>query len=129
MAEIEYVIESFEGKKTTGRLVWAAKELDSPAISGPHEKGSLPKGVYKAERNKLVDQSGPNNAYCDGKDKCWFQAMNAPSTTDRNGFGIHPDGNVVGTEGCIGLTESDTKPWYDALYALSRNTEISVEVK
>lgn len=26
----------------------------------------------------------------------------------RYGLGIHPDGNVPGTEGCIGLLDSDT---------------------
>src|SRR5258706_10600792 len=116
MAEITYTITAKSGSKSTGKLKWAAKGLESDAISGPYGEGSLPTGTYKALRSKLLDKqpSDSNGAYCDTNNKCWLQALAPDFETDRTELGIHPDGNVPGTQGCIGIRAADTKKWYDA---------------
>lgn len=43
----------------------------------------------------------------------WFIPLTPTFSTNRTGFGIHPDGNLPGTKGCIGLQNSDTKLFWD----------------
>jgi acyl-CoA thioester hydrolase len=123
MADIEFKITKRTGKQAEGTLIWGAKALTSAAISGPYGKGFLPNGLYVARRSKLLDKE--DDAYKDKKGHCWMQAFD--DAHGRSELGIHPDGNVPGTEGCIGLKVDDTKPWYDALYAVSGH--VTVEVK
>ncbi len=52
--------------------------------------------------------------YCDGAGTVW-QPITSSFPTNRMGFGIHPDGNVPGTAGCIGATSNDTTSLRDAL--------------
>ncbi|NNJ24650.1 hypothetical protein [Alienimonas chondri] len=131
MADITFTITSHDGNRADGRLRWPAKGLDSPAVSGPHGKGALPTGEYIAQRSKLLDRDGMP-AYCDPagsatpQGHCWFQVFDDADHTDRTDLGVHPDGNVAGTEGCIGLQDKDTKPWYDAFYAVSGSTTVEV---
>jgi hypothetical protein len=130
MADIVFNITSFSGDRKTalGKLVWSAKGFSSDAISGPHGNGALPTGLYTAPRSKLLDKHG-QPPYCDGFENCWMQAMAPNFSTSRTGLGIHPDGNAPGTEGCIGLKGGNTKPWYDAFYAVSSSGSVSVEVR
>jgi hypothetical protein len=45
--------------------------------------------------------------------------------TNRTGLGIHPDGNVPCTAGCIGATDSDTRSMREAL----RNHQVEIIVR
>ncbi|HEX8210824.1 MAG TPA: hypothetical protein VF584_11660 [Longimicrobium sp.] len=126
MADIEFVIETRTGKQAAGTLKWAAKSLSASAVTGPFGNGALPTGSYSAPRAKLLDKPA-KSSYCDSKDRCWMQVLEPQFATTRTDLGIHPDGGVAGTEGCIGLTQADTKAWYDAFYAVSGS--VTVEVK
>ncbi len=48
-------------------------------------------------------------AYLDKNNFGWFLWLGVA------GYGIHPDGNVPGTEGCIGLTNPDTRDLFEEL--------------
>lgn len=130
MADIEFVISKRTGKKAEGKLKWPAKSLEANALSGEHGKGYLPNGLYDAPRNKLLDKPG-EDSYCDKSSpkNCWFQVCEPTFETDRTDLGIHPDGNIVGTRGCIGITDDETKEWYDAFYSIAAGAKVTVEVK
>jgi len=92
--------------------------IDSwPAVSGPFFNGQLPPGNYMLPRGPtLVPPEHKNQAsYCDPTGNCWWQPVTPNFPTNRNGLGIHPDGNVPGTAGCIGVTNNNTRDLYDAL--------------
>ena len=80
------------------------------AVSGPHGKGELPAGEYTLKGSPVdVPEDHPQQAsYCDDSGNCWWQPITPEFETTRTGLGIHPDGNVAGTAGCIGATASDT---------------------
>jgi len=86
------------------------------ARSGPWGKGPLPAGAYLVEPPVTFDAL-PDSPYSDGKGFSWFARLHPQFKTDRSGFGIHPDGNVPGTKGCIGLVLEDSRPFYDWLGA------------
>ncbi len=86
------------------------------AASGPYGKGRLEKGIYTI--GTMVDVNPPNyrkGAFKDSAGNAWFCPIKSDSTSTRKGLGIHPDGSVPGTEGCIGLTEMDTSSAYSKL--------------
>jgi len=100
---------------TGGRLQgWDdfTKEWDVPAVSGPWGKGRLPNGNYNGEN---LRRRNDNKAMtCDGKG--WSLDLNPAFVTDRTLLRIHPDGNVPGTEGCIGPScGADQQKVYDSL--------------
>lgn len=85
-----------------------------PTVSGPHGKGRLPSGVYTISGNATPVPSN-QTSYCDNKGNCWWVPLKPNfDAKGRSGFGIHPDGNVPGTLGCIGLTDDDTSDAYEA---------------
>lgn len=117
---IKEIVNVPEGtkKRAKGTLEWSEKNLSTPAVSGAYGNGMIEVGEYKARRNFLLDKPG-ENTYCDTKNNCWFQLLDPQFDTDRTEIGIHPDGNVVGTKGCIGLDpNTDTKLWYNALFSV-----------
>lgn len=124
---IKFEIQSYNGGLAYGTLSWPEKNLTTGAFSGPYGRKELPPGLYHAARNKLLDKDG-DNSYCDSLNKCWLQALEPQFSTDRDNLAIHPDGNEVGTLGCIGLLDADTSPWYDALYSVPRGNYTVVEV-
>lgn len=87
-----------------------------PAISGPWGKGAAPKGVYEIAEPQAIKASEENKAYTDPDGFAWFAAMTPREPMERKGFGIHPDGNVPGTLGCIGVKGS-TRELFDLLRA------------
>ena len=113
-------------KQAQGRLRWPEKNLDSPAISGPHRNGYLPDGLYLAKANGFSDREG-QAPFCDKRNSCWFQYVEPQFSTSRTQLGVHPDGNVVGTEGCIGLMDADCGPWRRAFESIS--ADVPLEVK
>lgn len=101
---------------------------DYPAVSGPHGRGRLPKGSYTG--SNLRRRTTPAMT-CPG-DRGWSLNLDPNFETERDLLRIHPDGNVPGTEGCIGIScgslaadlYNDLKNYFDA-----GNTEIPVGVK
>ena len=79
----------------------------------------------------LLDKPA-GSAYCDGASTgsgptghCWFQAFD--DQFGRTEIGMHPDGGAPdATNGCIGLKTQNTRPWYDAFYAVSGRVTIQV---
>ncbi|SMN12563.1 hypothetical protein SPBRAN_1772 [uncultured Candidatus Thioglobus sp.] len=85
-----------------------------PAVSGPWKKGQLPSDDYTLPSGPVpLYPSKPS--YCDGVGNCWWQPITPNFPTARDSFGMHPDGNLSGTAGCIGATNNDTTDLYDAL--------------
>ena len=126
---IKFTITSKTAAKAEGTLTWAEKSLTANAVSGPFGNGFIESGLYHAKRNVLLDKPG-EPPYCDSSNPahCWFQLLTAQFSTIRTDIGIHPDGNVPGTEGCIGITIPNTKPWYDALKSVAAGKYTEVEV-
>ena len=87
------------------------------AVSGPHGNGTLPFGSYSL--GETMRDKNPNNpkhkAFCDPVSNCWSKPIIPDFETQRDNFAMHPDGNIPGTLGCIGLTDHDTKEVYNIL--------------
>lgn len=126
MAEITFTIANYtsNSRQANGTLSWASKNLSEEARSGPFGNGFLPVGTYTARRVELLDKS--DAVYKDAQGLGWMQAMRPTFTTPRTDLGIHPDGNVPGTEGCIGLNAANTRPWYEAFRSVSDSIRIEV---
>lgn len=125
---IKFIINRREINKAYGTLSWNEKGLIAGAISGSSATSmELPIGLYHVKRSGLLDKPG-QKAYCDSLQNCWFQFLEPQFSTTRTELGIHPDGNVIGTQGCIGLIDSNTKNWYEAFKSLEKNQIIMLEV-
>ena len=85
-----------------------------PGVSGPHGNGPLPAGDYLG--GSLREKPDlPKSPFCDPSGNCWFYPLNPTFPTNRTALGIHPDGNVPGTAGCIGVKSRNTKNLHDIL--------------
>jgi len=122
---LRFEITLRSGNQVQGRLRWPAKGLDGAAVSGPFGQGTLPMGLYRAPRGTLSDRTG-QPPYCDSTNNCWFQYIEPQFSTPRTDLGVHPDGNVTGTEGCIGLLDADTAPWRQAFAGLTEDQPLEV---
>lgn len=104
MSELTY-------NRKTGVLTWGATHFR--AISGPHGKGALPLGRYVIKTRNAVVGGALDHRYEDSvSNNRWFLPIEPQFSTTRKGFGIHPDGNVVGTLGCIGLASGDANSFW-----------------
>ncbi|MCH9688576.1 MAG: hypothetical protein K0V04_44505 [Deltaproteobacteria bacterium] len=114
--------------RATGTLSWGSKTWT--AVSGPHNNGALPAGEYRLERRRVTPHSATIGEPF--KDKAsglgFFIPLTAEFATTRTGLGIHPDGNVPGTEGCIGIT-ADAGSFYKAVAKTAPSAVITVDVK
>lgn len=72
------------------------------AVTGPYGNGPLPDGVYNIKVFVHPPQASYKRDYFG-----WFMPLIPQFKTHRTGLGVHPDGNVPGTLGCIGITERD----------------------
>lgn len=124
---IKFIIERKENQKAYGTIKWSEKKLESGAISGPYGRGELPEGLYHAKGNMLLDKPD-KEGFCDSLRNCWFQVLEPQFSTIRTELGIHPDGNKIGTQGCIGLIDANTKSWYDAFKSIGKDNYVMVEV-
>jgi RHS repeat-associated protein len=95
----------------------AGPPLMQEGISGPHDNGALPTGNYNLTgKPSLVPVSHPHqSSYCDANGNCWWQPIESETPNGRSGLGIHPDGNIHGTAGCVGLTSGNTSGFYNYL--------------
>jgi len=87
-----------------------------PAVSGPYGKGKLPMGQYAINEPVEINSAAAKyNPYRDKIGFAWWCRLTPLFETDRSGFGIHPDGNVPGTLGCIGITTENTQDVFNEL--------------
>jgi hypothetical protein len=82
------------------------------AVTGPWGLGPLPRGEYTIKVHDVVENSLNPGLIDPITKKSWFIPIVANFQTKRNSLGIHPDGNVPGTEGCIGLQGADAARFY-----------------
>ena len=102
------------GTRVIGKLKWFPDEYE--VVTGGYGKGAIPDGrydiaVYNAvEGDKMSMKTGFINPITG---KGWFLPLSPKFSTMRHGFGIHPDGNLPGTKGCVGLQGQDIKRFWD----------------
>jgi len=132
MPDLTFTITQRTGNKAHGTVVWPAKNLSGTAVSGSSGSPFINVGTWTARRVKLLDKP-PGSPYCDASSAssatghCWFQAFE--DQFGRTEIGIHPDGGTPdATDGCIGLQVANTKPWYDAFYAVPAAASVTVGV-
>jgi len=77
-------------------------------------------GLYQIEGPRTLAKVPENDPYTDKSGFGWFARLIPQFETERSGFGIHPDGNVPGTRGCIGLNPEVTRGVYDYLVAQAK---------
>ena len=102
------------GSRVIGKLKWGVDEYE--VVSGGYGKGAIPNGIYDIERYKAVvgDKSTMKSGFVNpANGRGWFLPLTPRFSTVRHGFGIHPDGNLPGTKGCVGLQGSDMKAFWD----------------
>lgn len=88
-----------------------------PARSGPWGKGPLPPGRYHLGKPVPIDPREPLNApYVDAKGNAWWCPITPQFTTTRKSLGLHADGGVSGSLGCIAVTVLNTKPVFEMLH-------------
>ncbi|WNO10476.1 L,D-transpeptidase [Teredinibacter sp. KSP-S5-2] len=106
--------ESGEGSRMKGKLTWGGAEYQ--VVTGGYGLGAIPDGTYDIETKKAVVgnaqtmKSGFVNA---ATGRGWFLPLTPKFSTTRHGFGIHPDGNLPGTKGCVGIQGDDIKKFWD----------------
>ena len=76
------------------------------ANSGGYGNGCLEHGVYRIDSVKLLPEEDKWGPY-KGEGKPWWAPITPLFKTKRTSLGIHPDGGVPGTLGCLGLLEND----------------------
>jgi hypothetical protein len=129
MPNITFTITERAGRKAHGTVSWSAHNLSARAVSGSSSDAAINVGIWTARRPMLLDKPA-GSPYCDPSSggatgHCWFQGFD--DQFGRTEIGMHPDGGVPdATNGCIGLQISDSRPWYDAFYAV--NGYVTIEV-
>ena len=101
-----YVEDPFTaGDDWKGRLFSPDTGQEWAACSGPYGKGPAPRGIYNVRKPIPISDVEENKPYRDAEGNAWFAAMQPMKgfESERQGLGIHPDGNVPGTLGCIGI--------------------------
>ena len=102
------------GSRVIGKLKWGSDEYE--VVSGGYGKGEIPEGTYDIERYNAVvgDKSTMKSGFVNPTNGGgWFLPLTPKFATGRHGFGIHPDGNLPGTKGCVGLQGADSKKFWD----------------
>lgn len=122
----------FDRSKKT--LSWPLKELSWSAISGPFGAGALPPGLYDIARREITGYTNKvDTPYRDKTGLGFFVPIYPKFDTNRGKsggrLGIHPDGNVPGTLGCIGISDSNSKNFHDAIRLTAPSTKLTLLVK
>lgn len=101
----------------------------------PGRYSPITNGVYTAPKGALMagtpGQGVPYEpkyskapySYTDKKNFSWFLWLG------KDNLGIHPDGNVPGTKGCIGIVDADTKSLFEKLKQLNKVSPVTILVK
>ena len=110
-------VEDDEGNRSVESTVFEAKSglLDkdgrfnySQSRQKKENQGPVPEGLWQLtgqRHHTTAPDVLPSSGYYDPKGRGWYMKLKpvtAP-TYGRSGFEIHPDGNVPGTAGCIGI--------------------------
>ena len=106
-----------------------------PVRSGiPGQYKPTPNGIYTLPKNVLMagmpgygvpfnsKYSRPPYSFSDKRGFSWFLWLG------KDNLGVHPDGNVPGTEGCIGILGDGTIKLFYLLKSL-RNKNIVIQIK
>ncbi len=112
-------------------LIWHGKGRWK-AVSGPWGEGALPVGIYKIGRRGITPYTSTIGKSFQGSNgKGFFVPIFPEFATQRgaNGgrLGIHPDGGVAGTKGCIGIKEN-SKTFFDVIAATAPSANLTLEV-
>jgi len=115
-----YPITPIDRCSTTPDVVYEDGLLKLPryglawtAVSGPYGNGPLPTGWYECRNLRRRTKSAMV------RDGVGFSVdLNPLFPTKRTDLRIHPDGNVPGTLGCIGINDADVRGCYEALQRL-----------
>lgn len=115
----------------TGSNPRVSYDVDGKALS-------LPKGSYRILRKEKGNNYGvtqlemliPKELQRTKQPIGWFFPLEPLFSTERGSpalgrFGIHPDGGLPGTDGCIGVYSGD----YDALYKLLADRTVSDQLE
>ena len=94
-----------------------------PSLSGPYGKGPLPKGRYKLGPLIDINPEICTPGFRVGKIAFWIK-LYPQFETNRIGLGIHPDGNIKGTLGCIGIHPDYAEIFYHLWKHLERMNEL-----
>ncbi len=124
MADLIFSLSAKQLRSTHGHHRWTAS-------SGPHGKGALPTGAYRILRTHVTSYSTQIGiAYRDHTGAGYFLPIEPLFCSDppRSSLGIHPDGNVPGTEGCIGIDGFESASFYDWIAAQSALADLILEV-
>ncbi len=114
-------------------LTWPSKNLSWNAVSGPFGAGALPLGLYDIGRREITGYTNKVDVpYRDKTGMGFFVPIFPKFKTNRGKsggrLGIHPDGNKPGTLGCIGITDSTTKSFHDAIRLTSPSSKLTLQV-
>lgn len=115
---VDFTYNMTDGTLTGHDMIWsAASGIDDKFEPVPRGYYVVPQGALMAsEPGHGVPYDAkygePPYAFRDEMNFSWFLWLGV-----RN-LGIHPDGNIPGTEGCIGITDDDTRPLFDKLASL-----------
>ena len=94
----------------TGILLWDGDVFK--CISGPYGKGVIDYGKWRVKKHHVVEGHLLRDSFRDPETGIAFFIPLIPLfETPRTGIGIHPDGGVRGTLGCIGLQSSALRFW------------------
>lgn len=122
--------------RSKNKLKWPAKGLYWRATTGPYGKGRLSKGMYTVARAEVTRYTAKiKTPYQDSTGKGFFLPIYPQFKSSRSGLGIHPDGNVPGTEGCIGLSsnpgpgQAAPKKLHHALRTVPPGRNLTLHVK
>jgi hypothetical protein len=118
-------------ERVDGRLFIAGSGNTYTAISGSRRLRPLPLGPYLAsnlrlrgkEEMHLDVQPAENN----GGGMCfpaWSVDLEPLFCTERSELRIHPDGNLPGTEGCIGIAQAVDRCYADLKHALESKKQL-----
>ena len=112
--------------KSTGTLTWSAFGSWNAVSGGWGDP--LPSGLYTVERRNVTGYTKSiGKGFRDKTGKGFFVPLTPQFKTARTGLGIHPDGNVPGTQGCIGI-KNDAYSFYEAIASTAPSAVITLKV-
>lgn len=113
--------------KAEGILTFNDKQYN--VVTGGFGKGPLPNGIYAVNRPyKMKIEQGKTEAF-HRTEFPWVAKLDPLFETNRYGLYIHPDGNLPGTQGCIGILEDDIQCFSELCNLFENNKQITLEVK
>ena len=115
-------------------LSWPFKKLSWGAVSGPFGAGPLPPGLYDIARREITEYTNKvEMPYRDKTGMGFFVPIYPKFATSRGKsggrLGIHPDGNIPGTLGCIGITDANARSFYNAIKQSAPGIKLTLQVK